>query len=368
MARLPFWLPIVSLALSSLAGAHDVRADSMYVAPEPVKPPNQDFWREVVAPHGDEIDMILMKAQQAWSYTSTCVYSDCDATGEAKAKLLDDAYGMLRYARRLDPTRADVLLLLGQVAEESGRATAAVEVLQAYVGQLAPDASVVPDVSMRLGRSDLRLNRFEDAIRQFRAGLSQSASYGPGAASAAYMAAALMNTGRMSDAIDLLAPNMAQMQQYSYYAEPMQAIMTLAVAYDRDEQITAAFNLLDSLQNQLTTSYGQYAQQGISGMLFVPAYDEHYYLGLFYESLGYFPEARTEWLHYAAAKDAPFRGRALDHADAIDELLAKKLADAQKAAREAEKAAKKAAKKGKKGGAGTTVAPPPSSPYPYPYP
>jgi hypothetical protein len=82
--------------------------------------------------------------------------------------------------------------------------------------------------------------------------------------------------------------------------------------------------------------------------MWVPAYDEHYFLGLFYESLGYLPEARTEWLHYAEAKDAPFRGRALDHVSAIDELLDEKLRAAQKAAREAEAAKKKAERDAKK--------------------
>ena len=324
-------------------------ADMYYEAPPPPKPPDDEFWREVVAPHGDEIQMILEKARTAWNYTANCNYSDCDATGEWKAKLLDEAYGMLRYARRLDPNQQDVLMLLGQVAEESGRPAAAIDALTAYIGLLDPDTSIPVDVAMRLGKAYLRLGRTEDAIRYFRSGIAQGVSgYGESAAALSYLSTALMNSGRMADAIDLLAPNMTMLLNSYYSPQPMQAMLTLAVAYDRDEQINAAFTVIDSLQNALSTSFPQYAQQAMQAMLWVPAYDEHYFLGLFYESLGYLSEARTEWLHYAEAKDAPFRGRALDHADAIDDLLDEKLKAAQKAAKDAEAAKKKAEKEAKK--------------------
>jgi tetratricopeptide (TPR) repeat protein len=341
MARLPYWLPALALAFGA---ARDARADMYYAEPPPPKPPDDEFWREVVAPHGDEIQMILDKARLAWNYTSTCVYSDCDATGESRTKLLEDGYGMLRYARKLDPTQPDVLLLLGQFAEESGRPSAAIEALQTYLGTLDPDATVPPEASLRLGRAYLRLGRTEDAIRQFRAAITSGMSYGPQAAGAAYLGDTLMNAGRMSDALDMLSPNLQFWQNQYYAIEPMQAVMTLAVAYDRDEQINAAFGVLDALQAMMTSGYGQYVQQGLSNMLFVPAYEEHYYLALFYESQGYLSEARTEWLHYAAVEDAPFRARALDHSEAIDQLLGEKLVAAQKAAKEAEKAAAKAKK------------------------
>jgi hypothetical protein len=85
-----------------------------------------------------------------------------------------------------------------------------------------------------------------------------------------------------------------------------------------------------------------YVQAAITSMVNVPAYDQHYYWALFYESQGYFSEARTEWLLYAQAEGAPFRGRALDHVAAIDKLQKERLAEAQKAAKAAKKKGAKA--------------------------
>lgn len=348
------FLPVVLFGLVALSPAV-ARADAYYYEQPAPQPPKDDFWREVVAPHGDEIQLILQKATQAMQQAQQCVQTDCDATGENRAKMLDDVYGMMRYARKLDPRQTEVLAMLGWVAEESGRASAAVEAYQAYIAEMDPDATISGDIHMRLGRAYLRLGRSEDALRQFRSALQPGATYGLVAAAPAYLGVTLMNEGRIGDAIDELSSNVNLQNMWG--AEGLQSTLTLVVAYDRDEQISAAFQLLDMMQNQLSTSYWQYSQWAISSMAFVPAYDQHYYLGLFYESQGYFGEARNEWLLYAQAEGAPFRGRALDHVAAIDKLQAEKLIAAQKAA----KAAAKAAKKG-----GTTPTPQPPTTYPYP--
>jgi tetratricopeptide (TPR) repeat protein len=346
------FLPAALVALASATAA----ADSYYYEPPPPAPPKDDFWREVVAPHGDEIAAIVLKAQQALPQANTCVQSDCDATGEGRTKLLDDVYGMLRYARKLDPRQTEVLAQLGHFAEESGRASAAVEAYQAYFSEMKPDAIIPGDVHVRLGRAYLRLGRADDAIRQFRSALQPGVAYGLPATAPAYLGLTLMNEGRIGDAIDELNANVNLQQMWG--AEVIQAILTLVVAYDRDEQISAAFQILDSMQNQLSTSFQQYTQWAVSTMTFVPAYDQHYYLGLVYESQGYFGEARNEWLLYAQAEGALFRGRALDHVAAIDKLQAEKLVAAQKAAKDAAKAAKK------KGKGGAT--PQPVQPQPWP--
>jgi tetratricopeptide (TPR) repeat protein len=269
---------------------------------------------------------------------------------------------MLRYARKLDPNQSDVLLMLGKVAEESGRPDAAIEALDAYNATLTTDETPNADAPLHLGRAYMRLGRWDDAVRQFRMAMQLgSPGYGPAAAAGAYLGVALMNTGRIADAIEALLP--AAQNQNWYQAETMQEGLTLAVAYDRDEQLSSEFTLLDSIQQQLTGSYPQYVQQGLLPMEFVPSYDQHYYYALFYESQGYLAEARTEWMHYAEVPDAPYRGRALDHVKAIDALEAQKLKDAKKAADDAAKAAKK---KGK-GKAGAPVPPPPPPPVYSPY-
>lgn len=335
----------VAAVAAALVAAPAARADAYYgelVAPPP--PPTDEFWREVVEPHGDEIVLVLQKARQAYQQAQGLIGTEHDATGEQRARLLDDAYHMLRYARRLDPTRTDVLRLLGEVAEEAGRATAAVEVYQGYLGELEPDEIVGADVHTRLGRAYMRLGRWDDAIRHLRAALPpETGGYYQGVVGSpspvAFLALALMTTDRLAEAVDLLEPRVtANLQPYG---ESLQAAFTLAVAYDRDEQISAAFGVLDTIANQLGgvghgigySSYTPNVLMQLQPVTFVPAYDQHYYLALLYESAGYLAEARLEWMLYAEVEDAPYRQRALAHVAAIDALQAERLDAAAKAAR-----------------------------------
>ncbi|MCA9676051.1 MAG: hypothetical protein KC464_13515, partial [Myxococcales bacterium] len=325
--------PRVLLALAGLAvlsaTPRPARADYAVDYAPPPKPPEDDFWREVVEPHGDQIRVVLEKVDQIWNQVvSWQNYDAGDPTGELRQRVLDDAWGMLKYARRLDPTRRDVLERMGRIGEESGRTQAAIEALQAYVALLPPEEDPPAEISLRLGRSMLRAGRAEDAMRHLRAAASPA---GIGAQALAALGEALMQTGRTADAIDALSPNLGQ--QYSYYwqNETVQLAFTLAVAYDRDEQITAAFGVLEDMRNQLATEYANRIQQSLAALPLVPARDREYFLALFYESEGYLQEARTEWLHYAEGGDgAPFRGRALDHVAAIDQLLAERLEAAAK--------------------------------------
>lgn len=317
-------LPVLALVFLPAVA----QADMAYYEPPAPRAPTDEFWREVVAPHGDEIQEILTSSRTGYQNVLQYAMYDYDPTGENRAKLLDELYGHLRYARRLDPTQEDVLMLLGQIAEESGRASAAIEVLNAYVSQLDPDDSIPPEVDYRLGRAYMRLGRWDDAARHLRASMSQGGGNGPGTLSIAYLGSALMASGQLADAIDLLSPSRTNPNLWS--ADAMATVFTLAVAYDRDEQISNAFELLLMVQNMLQQSYVQTTHTALLQLVFVPAYDQHYYLGLFYESLGYFQEARTEWLLYASVEDAPYRGRALDHVEAIDTLLAAALKEAAK--------------------------------------
>jgi hypothetical protein len=101
-------------------------------------------------------------------------------------------------------------------------------------------------------------------------------------------------------------------------------LFALAVAYDRDEQITRAFEQLDRLQNSLQTSYISSMQSYIDQMDPAPSAEVHYYRGLLYESGGYFDEARAEWVLYADS-EARYRDRALAHVAAIDKITGQML-------------------------------------------
>jgi hypothetical protein len=316
----------------------------------PARADDRDTWAEILDPHGDEIRVVLDKAQQAQMQALNYANYDGDPTGELRTKLLDDAYGMLRYARRLSPHNADVLFMLGKVADDGGRAQAAIEALEAY---LRESTSPQPEAHQRLGRLYLRLHQLDPAIRHLRQGLVGA---GQTAVTTVYLANALVAAGRGDDAIQLLADALEDQHGQYWNVEATTLGLALAVAYDRDEQLSSAFQTLDHMQSALTSSYAAQLQQSIASVQFVPAIDQRYWQALFYESAGFLAEARAEWLNYAAGgADARWKDRALAHVAAIDKLRAQDLAarhDAQ----------------GKNGKGKKPVAPPPPSPGSYPIP
>jgi tetratricopeptide (TPR) repeat protein len=286
----------------------------------PARADEHDTWAEIVDPHGDEIRQILDKAQQAWMQALNYANYDGDPTGEARTKLMDDAYGMLRYARRLSPHNVEVLLLLGKVADDGGRTKAAIEALEAYARE-APQP--VAEAHQRLGKLYLRLRKYDLAIRHLRQGLVG----GQSAATTVYLATALTAVGRGDDATQLLA-DAVQAQGGQYWNVEVTTLgLALAVAYDRDEQLSSAFQTLDHMQSALNVSYASQLQQSIGSVQFVPAIDQRYWQALFYESNGFLAEARAEWLNYAAGgAEARWKDRALAHVAAIDKLRAAELA------------------------------------------
>jgi hypothetical protein len=132
-----------------------------------------------------------------------------------------------------------------------------------------------------------------------------------------HLSNALAQRGQLGEAIDTLA-NAVPLNVPYYSTEAALVAFALAVQYDRDEQHGAAFEVLDRLQTVLQGQMGALVQTGLASMRFAPAEDQHYYLGLLYEAVGSYPEARAEWALYAAAPDLPYRRRALDHIAAID--------------------------------------------------
>src|SRR3569623_1905165 len=125
--------------------------------------------------------------------------------------------------------------------------------------------------------------------------------------------------GKTGEAIDVLA-NAVPLNAPYYSTEAALVAFSLAVQYDRDEQHGAAFEVLDRMQSVLQGQMAALVQTSLAQMRFAPAEDQHYYLGLLYEAVGSYPEARAEWALYANAADLPYRGRALDHIAAIDAL------------------------------------------------
>lgn len=288
----------------------------------PAPPPAQevsdkaDFWRELVEPHSEEVRRIVQLAEAYIRQGDMGLFGDYDPTGATRERYYKTAFGMLRYAHKRSPENLDVLRMLGQTADEIGKTKEAIEALENAVRLVGPEKAGV-EVTGRLGAIYLRLGRLDDAIRYLR--LSQQ-PISPGkpitATTLVHLANALAARGETGEAIDVLAN--ALPTTVPYYANEISLVsFALAVQYDRDEQRGAAFEVLDHMQTQLTSSLGATVQNALGVMRFAPAEDQHYYLGLLYEVMGNYTEARAEWALYAAA-DLPYRARALEHIAAID--------------------------------------------------
>jgi tetratricopeptide (TPR) repeat protein len=301
------WALIIGLVLA--AGSAQAKP-----AP-PVDDPAGEFWRDVVEPHGRAVASILAKARSVLDKAAGSVVGD-DAV-DRRTQYLSDAYGMLRYARRLSPENTDVLGLFGATADELGKTRQALDALESCV-RLQGRERASPEVTGRLGMIYLRLGRLDDAIRWLDTVQSPLAT-SDNAVALVHLATALAQRGQMARAIDVLAN--ALPAQISYFTDQITLVsFALAVHYDRDEQRAAAFEILDRMQATLAREVGPSTQHALAEIRFAPAEDEYYYQALLYETLGNYTEARAEWALYASVRDAPWRRRALDHITAIDAL------------------------------------------------
>lgn len=297
--------------------ARHAGADLIQAPPPPPAPEHGNFWRDMIAPHEAEVTTILFKVRTALGQADSALASDYDPTGQERLRFYREVLGPLRYARRLQPDNLDVLRLLAQTADELGRTSEAIEALQAAI-DITGAAKAPADLTGRLGIIYLRLGKLDDALRYLR--LAQ-APVTPGQPLTAHVLVHLSNAlaqrGQIGDAIDTLA-NAAPLTVPYYSTEAALVAFSLAVQYDRDEQHGAAFEVLDRMQTVLQGQMGALVQTALASMRFAPAEDRHYYLGLLYEAVGSYSEARAEWALYAAAPGLPYRARALDHIAAID--------------------------------------------------
>lgn len=297
----------------------------------------REFWDWLLEPHRAEVALILAKVRENRAKV-TDAYSEATPfdppTGmfspersALRDALLADAEGMLRYALKLAP--GDVVLEreLALVLDENERPTAQAA-LERYLRDEVPER-VTADARVRLARWYARQRRYGEAIVQLRLALGQGGADPRSRATALVLLASVyMNTGRLAEAIDLLG---GAGSATPLYGDVMPSF-ALAVAYDRDEQVTLAH---DTIQRMLIARpdalfYALHDDTGTRNPL-VPAYERHYFAALQHEALGHLPEARTEWLAYARTPDAPYRGRARQHLAAVEEMLrAKRRAPAPK--------------------------------------
>ncbi len=299
------------LAISLVASRSDAR-------PAPPTLPAEttgDFWRDVVEPHADEVRVLVTKSKNAMKIADEALQTDAEWAVDQRLRYFEAAYGMLRYARNLSPEDPEVLGLLGRAADELGKTRAAIEAYEACVRLVGPDRAGAETVG-RLGAIYLRKGDRDAGIRWLRQ------AQGPLTATSAQpliqLANALASRGEVTQAIEALQ-NVLPTQGLGYYSHELSLVsFSLAVVLDRDEQRSAAFDVLDKMKTTLQQQFGTQLQNVIAMTRFSPAEDQHYYLGLLYEVLDQYAEARTEWALYAASGDPPWRARAFDHIHAID--------------------------------------------------
>jgi tetratricopeptide (TPR) repeat protein len=277
-----------------------------------------DFWRDVVEPHGEEVKQLLQKARQAIKTADDALQSDAEWAVDQRMRYYEDAYGLMRHARKLSPENTEVLATLGRAADEVGKTRVAIEALEAAAKLLGPD-KVTPEIAGRLGAIYLRMGDRDTAIRHLRLAQTSTITRADTAQALVHLANALAARGDVPAAIDVLVNAMPPASNGYYSYELTLVTFTLGMIYDRDEQRAAAFEVLDRMKTALSTQFGQQVQTSLATLRYAPAEDQHYYLGLLYEIQGQYVEARAEFATYAASGDTPWRGRALEHVHAIDE-------------------------------------------------
>nr|HEX4314597.1 tetratricopeptide repeat protein [Kofleriaceae bacterium] len=317
MTRSAFAIGAIALACAALTTATS-SADRAR-APREVPHENRDFWKDVIDPHEDEVNTIVQQVDaqlQQWEQYNQ-IY---DTTGENRMRAEKTLLGRLKYARKLSPDSTEVLERLGRVADDLGNTAQAIEALEAALA-LTKDKESAPELTGRLGMIYLRTGDLDQAIRYLRLAQNQVATM-PSAQAAIALATALAERQQMDDAIDVLSVwNAPQQQQYSgYYGDASQIAVgfALAVFYDRDDQRSEAFEILDRMISSMQGGYGQQVQAALAGVRFEPAEDKSYYQALLYESSSDYTEARAAWATYAAA-GGEYRARALEHVAAIDD-------------------------------------------------
>jgi hypothetical protein len=309
------WWLLVYLALAASADAKP-RVEP----PAPRAPEHRDLWRRITDPNGDEVRALVAKARLSMRRADDARAGDEDWAVEQRARFYRDAYNLTAYARKLAPENLEALAAFARAAEELGHTAEAIGALERSAKLTGPARASVEVVS-RLGALYLRTGDTERAIRWLRLAQGPVSILGNAldqAHAIVHLATALAARGEVAAAIHAIAAALPERPIGQVSHEATILTFALAVLYDRDEQRSSAFEVLDHLQSTLTSQYQAEVQLELARMRFLPPEDLHYYRALLYESLDRYVEARAEWALYAAAGRPTYRGRALDHIAAID--------------------------------------------------
>lgn len=310
----------LGLAASALGAGTAADAQPGAAPPSARLPSRPGLWSRIVDPNGDEVRMLVAKARAAMLRADEARNGDEEWALEQRARFYRDAYNLLTYARKRAPENVEALAAFARAAEELGRTAEALEALERAAKLTGPERAPI-EVVARLGALHLRAGDTERALRWLRLAQGPVPLHGNAleqAYAVIYFATVLAARGDVATAIHAIAAALPDRLHSHVSHETTILTFALAVLLDRDEQRAAAFEVLDHMQSALGAQYRPQIQLELARMRFWPAEDLHYYRALLYESFNQYVEARAEWALYAAAGQPAYRGRALDHIQAID--------------------------------------------------
>lgn len=298
------------LAFAGLAGHAPAAAAP---GPDPDARDHGDFWAEVVSPNHDELLGIKAQLRDALSIAAG------DWNPDHRAALLREATRLARHARTLDPDDAELVFYLGALADDAGSAVLAQRMLTQFTAG-ATRGPLRGEALLRLGRLALRQGSPAHAIGPLRQAVAERADRRVTTIATVHLADALDAAGRTSAAIDLLSQRVAAATG-NWDNEEALLVLALAVLYDRDEQISQAFELITRAQRALDGAYAERLEAGLALAPPVPAAELHYHRAFLYETAGFVHEARAEWAAYVRIGTGRSVARARAHLAALDDQL-----------------------------------------------
>lgn len=338
------------LALAFVPVSAGAEVDYSYAQP---RPPEIEYWEAVVTPHAARIARLRNEGAQLRQRAGQ--FYEPQMTAE-RAKIHAQMVDKYRAAAELAPDKADVVREYADAAFEASDFDSAVAAYN-RARELSPDKAT--GIDRNLAWAYLKLLRFEDAVTTLERALGDEVVSGyERAAMLGILGYTYMAQGRLEDAIDAYTRAMLSNQQTRYgyggyggYGDYI-TLTGLAVAYDRDEQVSRAQELMEQVRTadpNFTHVIPQQYSYG-SQIPFSPPSDKHYWIALCYEAKKEWSAAAIEWRAYIDSAEPTYKRRAEEHLKLVKAELDKKLAAAAKAAKDKKKgnAAKDKAKAKKK--------------------
>ncbi len=253
---------------------------------------HSSLWGQVLAGGNADYDSLLSSA------------ITLSASGDKEHQ--DQALALLKQAVAHHPQRPRAYSLIGKY-HQSQRNWAACGESLAHVFSLDP-AFAEEDLRLRLGTCVLYAGRFEEATKHFQHLITQGLET---SLVQLRLGEGLMALGHLDDALFALR-RAVKLARRSRLRE--EALYALAIALDRSERIQEAREILRTVGSR-KLSRGVLTS---ANKVFVPAVDEHYYLGLVHQAQRNDLRALYHFRHFLAlAPNSPWKRHASSHMEAL---------------------------------------------------